>query len=63
MKKLLTLLLVVGVLMLGTISAVAGDSEDSHSEDLMYLLFPNEIGDDPIPCGGGGSDGGGGAPG
>ena len=49
--------------MLGTISAIAGNSEDAHSEDLMYLLFPNEIGDDPIPCGGGGSDGGGGAPG
>ena len=54
--------MIVGVLVLGTISAVAGSSEEPQSENITYPLLSDEVGDNPTPCGGG-SDGGGGAPG
>ena len=62
MRKMVILLLIGGVLMLGTISAVAGSSEESQPKDITYPLFSDEGGDNSTLCGGG-SDGGGGAPG
>jgi len=63
MKKMLLLLLVVGILMLGTLSAAAEISENDFEETLDFS--DNNSGDgigDPAPCGEG-PGGGAGNPG
>jgi len=60
MKKVLILLLVLGVLMLGNVFAVEEIAEESPEN----IEFVNETTPNPSPCGGeGGGSGGGGAPG
>ena len=63
MKKMLVLLLVVGILMLGALAVTEKLSEDSPREfqDFLDRDIPNSFGN-PTPDGGGG-DGAGGIPG
>jgi len=62
MKKVLILILVIGVLMLGCASTFEEISEEIFSADEDFSDTRTES-ENPTPCGGGGSDGGGGAPG
>ncbi len=65
MKKMIAFLLITGILLLGTFSAIEEILEESSYEE--NLDFTEGIGDDvedPAPCGGGGGgDGSGGIPG
>jgi len=61
MKKVLIFLLVVGILLIGTVSAIEEISEQPLTQQVEYS---DESGEDPTPCGGGGGGSGdGGVPG
>ena len=59
MKKMLAILLVAGILIMGTFSVIAEISEENSCEDLNFT--DENIGEngDPIPCGEGPGNGGG----
>lgn len=60
MKKVLILLLVLGVLMFGNVAV----AEEIAGESLEDIEFQNETNPNPAPCSGeGGGSGSGGAPG
>ena len=61
MKKMIVLLLVVGFL-IGT-SAVFGDMCEEPLEEIEDFFDECNRPGDPVPCGEGGSSGGGGTPG
>ena len=63
MKRLI-FLLVVGILILGTVTAIQEIAEHTIStEGFPSGITPENGTDNTTPCGEGGSDGGGGAPG
>ena len=64
MRKMIVLLLVVG-LIIGTITAVAGEFEENFSQN-TFSFDGEDLGDalgGLVLCGGGDNDGGGGVPG
>ncbi|KYK32226.1 MAG: hypothetical protein AYK19_15755 [Theionarchaea archaeon DG-70-1] len=63
MRRLI-LLLLVGILILGTVTAIQEIAEHTIStEDFPDEITPENGTDNTTPCGEGSSDGGGGAPG
>lgn len=56
MKKMLAILLIVGILVSGTFSVIAEVSEESLCEDIDFTDENIDSFGDPAPCGGG--DGG-----
>ncbi|MBU7046920.1 MAG: hypothetical protein HXS54_10855 [Theionarchaea archaeon] len=61
MRKMIVLLLVLGLL-IGTFTAVMNVSEENPGQDMLPFGgedFGDPLGD-PLPCGGGDNDGGGG---
>ena len=64
MRKIVVLLLVVGLLA-GTSMAILGLEEEMSGQEISYFEGENieETIGDPVPCGGGSSGSGGGAPG
>lgn len=64
MKKMLLLLIVVGVLVFGSYYVAEEMSENISLEDMIVSEeSPGESWDEVIPCGGSGGGGGGGVPG
>lgn len=60
MKKVLIFLLVVGILLIGTVSVIEEISEHPLTQQGEYS---DESSEDTTPCGGGGGSGDGGVPG
>jgi len=58
MRKMLAILLIVGILVSGTLSIVAEVSEESPCEDTDFTDEYIDSFGDPAPCEGGGNGGG-----